>query len=102
MTKPIENEEDMTVDIELEEGTVTCDVASIFEINGQDYIVLVPKTHLDGIEEGDYWYYRYYENPDDPNEEPVLEYIESDEEYEMVDEAFDAYLDQIAFDETEE
>ena len=29
-------------------------------------------------EDGEVWFYGYAENPDDPNEEPVLEYIEDD------------------------
>lgn len=45
------------------------------------------------------WFYRYYENENDPNEEPVLEYIEDDEEYEIVADAFDEYLDNVEFDE---
>ena len=36
---------------------------------------------------------------DSPNEEPVLEYIDDDEEYEIVSDAFDEYLDNVEFDE---
>jgi hypothetical protein len=43
--------------------------------------------------------YYHSENPDDPNEEPVLDYIADDEEYEKVSEAFDEYLDSCEFDE---
>lgn len=45
------------------------------------------------------WFYGYSENPDDPNEEPELTYIEDDEEYEAVADAFDEYLDSVEFDE---
>ena len=38
-------------------------------------------------------------DPDDPNEEPVLEYIEDDDVYEKVADAFDEYLDSCEFDE---
>ena len=38
-------------------------------------------------------------DPDDPNEEPELDYIDDDEEYENVAEAFDEYLDDCEFDE---
>ena len=37
--------------------------------------------------------------PDDPNEEPVLDYIDDDDEYEKVSDAFDEYLDNCEFDE---
>jgi len=49
--------------------------------------------------QGEVWIYRYSENPDDPNEEPELEYIDDDEEFEKVEEAFDEYLDSVEFDE---
>ena len=50
-------------------------------------------------EDGEVWFYRYSENPDDPNEEPELGFIDSDEEYEAVADAFDEYLDSVEFDE---
>ena len=34
-----------------------------------------------------------------PNEEPQLDYIDDDAEYEKVEEAFDEYLDSCEFDE---
>ena len=37
--------------------------------------------------------------PDDPNQEPELGFIENDDEYEAVAEAFDEYLDSCEFDE---
>ena len=43
--------------------------------------------------------YGYSENPDDPNEEPILAYIEDDDVYEKVADAFDEYLDSCEFDE---
>ena len=45
------------------------------------------------------WFYRYHEDKENPNEEPELEYIEDDEEYEIVSDAFDEYLDNAEFDE---
>ena len=50
-------------------------------------------------EEGDVWIYRYSENPDDPNEEPELEYIEDDEEYEIAADGFDEWMDEQEFEE---
>ncbi|MGN0473058.1 MAG: DUF1292 domain-containing protein [Lachnospiraceae bacterium] len=95
------NDEDMTVDLELECGTVTCNIITIFDLNDKEYIVLEPeKNPL--CEEGDVWIYRYSENPDDPNEEPELEYIEDDEEYEAAVDRFDELLDEQAFDDMEE
>ena len=92
------DDKDMTVDIMLDCGTVTCKIVTILTVGEQDYIVLCPeKNPL--CEEGDVWIYRYSENPDDPNEEPVLDYIEDDEEYEMAVDAYEEYLDDLDFDE---
>jgi len=93
-------DEEMTVDIELETGeTVNCAIITILEVDGRDYIVLLPLDENGENEDGEVWFYRYSENPDDPNEEPELEYIEDDDEYENVAEAFDEYLDNCEFDE---
>ena len=93
-------EEEMTVEIELESGeTVNCAVITILEVESQDYIVLLPLDENGDNEYGEVWFYRYSENPDDPSEEPELEYIDDDEEYEKVADAFDEYLDNCEFDE---
>ena len=102
-TKPEDNapeEEEMTVTLELEDGTsVDCAVLTIFDMDDRDYIALLPLDEKgDGLEEG-VWIYRYSENPDDPNEEPELGYIDDDEEYEKVADAFDEFLDNSEFDE---
>ena len=92
--------EEMTVDLDLEDGTtVTCAVITILTVSEKDYIVLLPLDESGENTEGEVWFYRYSENPDDPNEEPVLDYIEDDDEYEAVAEAFDEYLDAAEFDE---
>ena len=93
-------DEEMTVELELEDGTlVTCAIITILTVQGNDYIVLLPLDEDGENEDGEVWFYGYSENPDDPNEEPELKFIESDEEYEMVADAFDEYLDNCEFDE---
>lgn len=92
--------EEMTVELELEDGTmVNCAVVTILTVESRDYIVLLPLNEDGENEDGDVWFYGYRENPDDPNEEPELSYIEDDAEYEKVEEAFDEYLDNCEFDE---
>ena len=94
MAKNEEPLEEMTVELSLDNGQdVTCAVITILEVEGQDYIVKGEN------QEGEVWFYRYSENPDDPNEEPELDYIDSDEEYEKVADAFDEFLDNQEFDE---
>ena len=75
------DDEEMTVELEL------------------DYIVLLPLNEEGENEDGEVWFYGYHENPNDPDEEPVLDYIEDDAEYERVADAFDEYLDTCEFDE---
>ena len=92
-------DEEMTVELELEDGTVVnCAVITILTVAGKDYIALLPKGQ-ENRDEQDVWFYGYSENPADPNEEPELIYIESDDEYEAVEDAFDEYLDECEFDE---
>ena len=93
-------EEEMTVELELDDGSiVNCAVITILTVSSRDYIVLLPLNEAGENEDGEVWFYRYSENPDDPNEEPELDYIDDDEEYENVAEAFDEYLDDCEFDE---
>lgn len=93
-------EEEMTVELDLDDGRhVTCSIVTILTVADRDYIVLLPLNE-DGLNDnGEVWFYRYTENEQNPNEEPVLEYIEDDEEYEAVGDAFDEYLDSVEFDE---
>lgn len=92
--------EEMTVELELEDGTsVTCAIVTILTVSEQEYIVLLPLDDQGDNTDGEVWFYRYSENPDDPNEEPVLDYIDDDDEYEAVADAFDEYLDSTEFDE---
>ena len=93
-------DEEMTVDITLEnDEVVTCAVITILDVDGKDYIVLLPLDENGNNDDGEVWFYGYSENPDDPNEEPELSYIEDDDEYEAVADAFDEYLDSCEFDE---
>lgn len=93
-------DEEMTVELELENGTVVnCAVITIMTVEKKDYIALLPLNDEGENEDGEVWFYAYSENPDDPNEEPVLDYIADDDEYEKVADAFDEYLDNCEFDE---
>lgn len=97
------DKEEMTVDLELDDGSqVTCAIVTILTVADRDYIALLPLDEAGENADGEVWFYRYSENPDDPNEEPELDYIEDDDEYENVAEAFDEYLDNCEFDELTE
>lgn len=88
------NDEEMTVEIELDNGeVVNCAVVTILTVNEKDYIALLPLDENDESEEGEVWFYGYKEDEDDPNIEPELIYIEDDDEYEAVADAFEEFLD---------
>ena len=95
------NDDDMTVELTLEDDTtVTCTIVTILTVNEKDYIALLPQKEEESeeSEEEEVWFYEYSENPDEPNEEPTLSYIEDDDVYEAVADAFDEFLDNCEFD----
>lgn len=93
-------DEEMTVELELENGEkVTCAIITILSVNEKDYIVLLPLDENGENEDGEVWFYGYKENAKDPNEEPELIFIDDDNEYEAVSDAFDEFLDNQEFDE---
>ena len=101
--QPESNDAEMTVTLDLEDGSsVECAIVTILTVNNQDYIVLLPLDENGENEDGEVWFYRYSENENDPNEEPVLDYIDDDNEYEAVADAFDEFLDTQEFDEITE
>lgn len=90
--------EEMTVTITLEDDTeVECEVITILEVDGKDYIALLYQPEGGTEEDAEVWFYGYKSNSDNPGE-PELIYIDADEEYDNVAEAFDEYLDEVEFD----
>lgn len=92
----LSEDEEMTVTLTLDDGSeLECVVLTIFEAAGKDYIALLP---LDGkeAEDGEVYLYRYTENADGT---PELDNIISDEEYEIVADAFDELLDDEEYEE---
>ena len=91
-------DDDIMVTLDMDDGTqVDCEILTIFDVNDQDYIALLPITEENSEEEGNEVYiYRYYE---DEEGNPSLENIQTDEEYEAVEEKFDMLLDDAAYEE---
>lgn len=90
--------EDLRVTLTLEDDTeVECKILTIFDLDDQNYIVLLPEDEEadDTSEESEVFIYRYFED-DDGN--PSLENIEDEEEYEEVAERFEELLDEAAWD----
>ena len=92
-------DEVMTVDLYIDDETVTCTIITILEVEGKDYIALMPLDENGQNEDGEVWFYRYFEDEKDPEAEPRIENITDDDEYDRVEDAFDEYLDNVEFDE---
>ena len=88
------DDEDMFVDIELDEGTVTCKIITIFECDKKDYIAILPVDENEKPVSEDVWIYGYSE---DEEGNPDLHYIDDDDEYDAAADAFDEYLDEQMF-----
>lgn len=89
-------QEEMTVTLTLDDGSeCECVILTIFEAGERDYIALLP-IEGEEAEEGEVYLYRYSE---DSEGNPSLDNIEDDDEYEMVADAFDEFLDDQEFDE---
>ena len=88
-------DDDICVSLDFEDGSQKeCEILTIFEADGRDYIVLIPTEEEDDeeIEEGEIFIYRYHE---DEEGNPSLEEIQSEEEYEIVEARFEELLDEI-------
>lgn len=91
------DDEAMFVTLDLDDGTqVECEILTIFDVNGQDYIALLPLAENDDEDGEEVFIYRYSEDEDG---NPSLDNIEDDDEYEAVADRFDELLDEAEFDE---
>ncbi len=85
-----------TVTLSLDDGSeCECEIIRIFHAGDNDYIALLPLSG-EAADNDEVYLYRY---TTDSNNEPVLENISSDEEYEIVSEAFDEELDAMEYEE---
>ena len=91
-------DEDDIVTVCLDDGTeMDCAGIAVFPAGERDYVALLPLEDQDA-EEGEVFLYRFSVNGE--NEDDIqLDNIESDEEFEIVSDAFDELLDSEEFDE---
>ena len=94
-------DEDMFVTLDLDDGSsMECQILTIFEADGRDYIALLPVDEDEQPnEDGEVFIYRYSE---DAEGNPSLENIEDDEEYEVVSDRFDELLDEAEFEDLDD
>ena len=89
--------EEVTVTLTLDnDEVVECAVLTIYEVDGKEYIALLPVDANGENEDGEVFIYRYVETEEG---EPTLENIEDDDEYEAAADAFDEWLDEQEFEE---
>ena len=76
--------------------TVECAILTIYEVDGHKYIALLPLNEEGESEDGDVYLYRFIDT--NPNE-PELENILDDDEYEIAADAFDEWMYEQEFEE---
>ena len=88
--------ESLTVTLTLEnDEELECAVLTIFEADGREYIALLPLDENGNSDDGQVYLYRFIDNGED--EEPGLENILEDEEFERVSEAFNDWMEEQDF-----
>ena len=89
--------ESLTVTLTLEnDEELECAVLTIFETDGREYIALLPLDEEVDNDDGMVYLYRFIDNGED--EEPGLENILDDDEFEHVSEAFNEWMEEQDFD----
>lgn len=75
-----------------------CAILTVYPVGDKQYIALLPLDENGENEDGEVFLYRYKEE----NDNPSLENIEDDDEYEAAADAFDEMLDDQEFDELDD
>ena len=84
--------ESLTVTLTLENNEeLECAVLNIFEADEKEYIALLPLDENCDNTDGQIYLYRFIDNGEE--EEPGLENIEEDEEFDRVSAVFNEWLD---------
>lgn len=87
----IDDNDKMT--LTLDDGSeIVCDVIAIFNAGENDYVALLPEDA--GVED-DIFMYRFIMKDEENFDDISLENIESDEEFDLAAEAFEAYMEQM-------
>ena len=88
--------ESLTVTLTLEnDEELECAVLTIFETDGREYIALLPLDENGDNDDGQVYLYRFIDNGED--EEPGLENILDDDEFDRVSEVFNEWMEEQDF-----
>ncbi len=94
MNQSENDKDDLTITLTLDNNEVLeCSILTVYEAAGKQYIALLPLDDQPGVSDGDVYLYRFREQED----EPILENIEDDEEYEIASDGFEEWLDTVEF-----
>ena len=86
-----------TISLTLEDDTeVECAILTVFPIDEQEYIALLPLDEDGGNEDGDVWIYRFIRDTTGGSDHD-LQNIEDDDEYDRAADKFDEWLDTQEF-----
>ena len=88
--------ESITVTLTLDnDEELECAVLGIFEADSRDYIALLPLDENGDDEDSQFYLYRYIDNGEE--EEPGLENILDDAEFELASNAFNDWMEEQDF-----
>lgn len=86
-----------TVTLTLDDDSeLVCAVLTIFPAGEHKYIALMPLDENGENQDGEVFLYRFFQ---EEGQQPTLENIEDDDEYEIAADAFDELLDSAEYDE---
>ena len=92
-------DQDMLVTLTLDEEEIECIVLNTFQVAENTYVSLLPLDDVDeDTEETEVFFFRLSVTE---SGDPDLQLIEDEDEYELVDDAFDEWLDAQEFEEFE-
>lgn len=97
MDENMNENESLTVTLTLDnDEEMECAVLTIYELEGQKYIALLPLDEEGDNDDGDVFLYRFSETV---NGEPTLDNIEDDDEYDRAADKFAEWLDAQEYEE---
>ena len=90
-----ENHNTITLTLD-DDSELVCAVLTIFPAGEHKYIALLPLDENGENQDGEVFLYRFFQ---EEGQQPTLENIEDDDEYEIAADAFDELLDSAEYDE---
>lgn len=107
MDKEMDQEREVELEVEIDivtletdDGDMDCGVITMLEIDDKEYIALSPLDENEELTE-EVWFYHFKRDPSGADQHEII-FIEDEDEYDKVAEAFGEWLDTLEFEEVEE